>query len=87
MVLCGALFMCVGSITLDTPSSGRVPVPRTELRVGCTLCASLVCDVCVEINNPGRTSGRPFLDGLAAALCLRARTYAAPFLSLYIIVH
>jgi hypothetical protein len=29
----------------DSPSSGRVPVPRTELRVGCTLCASLVCDV------------------------------------------
>jgi hypothetical protein len=43
--------MCVGSITIGSPSSGRVPVPRTELRVGCTPCASLVYDVCVEINN------------------------------------
>jgi hypothetical protein len=37
-VIWGALFMRMGS--------GRVPVSRTELRVGCTLCASLVCDVC-----------------------------------------
>jgi hypothetical protein len=35
---------------------------------------------CVEINKPGRTSGRPLLEGWAAALCLRARSSAAPFL-------
>jgi hypothetical protein len=78
-VLCDALFMCVGSITIDSLSSGRVPVSSTELRVGCTLCASLVCEVCVEINNPHHTSGRPLLDGWAAAHCLRTRPYAAPF--------
>jgi hypothetical protein len=70
-VLCGALLMCVGSIRIDSPSAGRLPVPHTDLRVGCTLCDSLVCDVC--------TSGRPLLDGWAAALCLRARFYVAPF--------
>jgi hypothetical protein len=62
-VLCGANFICVSSIMIDSSSSERVPVPRTELLVGCTLYASLACDVCVEINNPGRTSGRPLLDG------------------------
>jgi hypothetical protein len=41
--------MYVGSITINSPSSGRVPVLRMELRVGCTLCASLVCGVHVEI--------------------------------------
>jgi hypothetical protein len=35
--------------------------------------------MCGEINNLGRTSGRSLLDGRAAALCLRARSYAAPF--------
>jgi hypothetical protein len=69
-VLCDALFMCVGSITIDSPISGRVPVPRTDLRIGCTLCASLVCDICMEINNPSRISGRPLPDGWAATLCL-----------------
>jgi hypothetical protein len=41
-----APFLCVGSITIESPSSERVPVSFTELRVPFNLCVSLVCDVC-----------------------------------------
>jgi hypothetical protein len=45
--------MYVGSITMDTTSSGRVPVPRMELRVGCTpLGFSLLLSISSRIYNP-----------------------------------